>query len=326
MNGGVGPDRYRRSGAAPARERPATARRDPPGLLAASAIALAARLGYWALLGRRAPSSDAAQYAELARNLASGHGFSMYFPQIYLHPTAFRPPLYPFLLAGAFRVFGSHVVVGQVLNVALGLVVVALAFLLTRQLAGDRAATISALVVALYPPLIANDVVLLTEPLSLALLLGTLLALSHRRWAVAGVLCGLLILTRPSAQLLLVVVVVWVLWQLGWRRALGVTAVAGVVVMPWVVRNWVVMGSPVLVTSNGFNLAAMYSPQARESGGFVDAVADPRFGAYRLAQFNEVAWQRSCSSWRSTRSGATRHRSRRWSGATRSATSSWIPP
>ena len=32
------------------------------------------------------------------------------------------------------------------------------------------------------------------------------------------------------------------------------------------------LGAPVLVTSNGFNAAASYSPQARDTGSFVDAV------------------------------------------------------
>ena len=51
-------------------------------------------------------------------------------------------------------------------------------------------------------------------------------------------------------------------------------------------------GSPVLVTSNGFNLAAMYSPAAEARGAFVDPVYDPSFDRLRLAQFDEVGWQR----------------------------------
>src|ERR1700728_2509513 len=42
-----------------------------------------------------------------ARSLASGHGFSSpYFPMS--GPTARVPPLYPWLLAGVFRLFGIY--------------------------------------------------------------------------------------------------------------------------------------------------------------------------------------------------------------------------
>ena len=133
---------------------------------------------------------------------------------------------------------------------------------------------------------------LLTEPLSLVLILGLLLALDARRVLLAGALCGLLVLARPSAQGIAVVVGLWVLWSFGLRRCLQFVGLAIVVVAPWIVRNWVQIGSPVLVTSNGFNLAAMYSPAAEATGAFVDPVYDPSFDKLRLAQFDEVGWQR----------------------------------
>lgn len=255
-------------------------------------VAFVARILYWLLATPRyVPRSDADQYQQLATNIARGRGFSLYFPQLDLHQTAFRPPLYPFALAGWYRVFGNSIVAGRVFSLCAGVAAVALTWLLLRKVSGTLAATVGALAVAVYPPLLANDTAILTEPLSLALLAGMLLALASKRWAVGASLCGLLILSRPSAQFLLVLLVLWVLWQFGWKRCLAFGAIAAVVVSPWVVRNWVVMGAPVLVTSNGFNAAAMYSPQARETGGFVDPVFDERFSEFRLSQFDEIEWQ-----------------------------------
>jgi 4-amino-4-deoxy-L-arabinose transferase-like glycosyltransferase len=219
-------------------------------------------------------------------------GYVHKFPQLEAHATAFRPPLYPYLLGGFYWVFGQHVVVGRLLSLALGMGVVVLAYLLVRRMAGWRAAMVTGLLVAVYPPLLANDTFLLTESLSLLLLLGMLHVLDRRRWAWAGVLCGLLILSRPSAQFVVVVVAVWVLWQLGWKRALYFVGVTALVVVPWVVRNWIQVGEPVLVSSNGFNFAATYSPQARESDTFVDPVFDERFAGYRLLMFNEAEWDK----------------------------------
>ncbi len=257
------------------------------------ALALIVRLGYWVLLTPRyVPRSDAQQYQEIAHNLATGRGFDMVFPQLALHPTAFRPPLYPALLAVVDWATGSSLVAGRALSLLLGLGAVLLTMQFGRAVATRSAGLLAGLVVAVYPPLLANDTVLLTESVSLVLMLALLLALHRRRVLGGAVLCGLLILARPSAQGVAIVVAAWVLWQVGWRRALSFVAVVGLVVAPWSVRNWVQLGSPVLVTSNGFNLAAMYSPAARARGSFVDPVFDPSFESLRLAQFDEVGWQR----------------------------------
>ena len=47
-----------------------------------------------------------------------------------------------------------------------------------------------------------------------------------------------------------------------------------------------------LVTSNGFNYAAMYSPPADENGGFIDPLQDHWFDDRRLYQADEVVWDR----------------------------------
>lgn len=261
------------------------------GLAGTVLVALVARLWYWVrLTPGYTPRSDAAHYHEIAFRVADGFGVAHQYPQLFDHPTAFRPPLYPLVLGGLYDLFGKEVVVGRLLSLGLGLGVVALTYLLVDRVAGWRAALVAGLAVALYPPLVVNDTLLLTEPLSLLVMLAMLHLLESRRWVWAGVACGLLVLSRPSAQFIVVVVALWLLWQLGWRRALGFAGVTVAVVAPWVVRNWVEVGSPVLVTSNGFNAAAVYSPQARESDGFVDAAFDPRFDEYTAARFDEVEW------------------------------------
>jgi 4-amino-4-deoxy-L-arabinose transferase-like glycosyltransferase len=263
-------------------------------LIVVLAVALMARVVYWVLVTPDySPDSDAAQYFDLARNIVNGRGYAMTFPQLELHPTAFRPPGYPYLLAAVFKVFGvdNGVGAGRVLSMMCGLVAIALVYVLVRRISTPTAALVAGLCMALYPPLLANDTVLLTESLSLALLAGVLLALAVRRWPVAAVLCGLLILTRASAQYLMIVLAIWVLWQMGWKRALGFLAIVAAVLSPWFIRNQIQLGSPSFVTSNGFNLAGTYSPAARESQRFVDPVIDDRFNQFRLAQFNEGDWQ-----------------------------------
>lgn len=266
-------------------------------LVTVAITALIARILYWVLVTPNyRTDSDAAHYEIIAKYIASGDGFQIKFPTFDLHQTAFRPPLYPYVLGGTYRVFGDQLVVGRALSLVVGVAVAALAALLISRIATRRAGLIAGLCVALYPPLLANDTAILTEGLSLLLLVGILLLLVDRRWILAGGLCGLLVLTRTSAQFLIPIVALWLLWQIGWKRALGFVGIAVIVVSPWVVRNWVVMGSPVLNTSNGFNAAAIYSPEAIELGGFVDPAIDQRFKSTWLLKYDEVAWSKKLQS------------------------------
>jgi hypothetical protein len=265
---------------------------------AAALLALVVRAAYWALLTADRPlSSDAGQYHDIATNIANGHGFADTFPQLELHATAFRPPAYPGLLGLVYTILWPSPGIGRAVNVVLGIATVALLTALVLRRLGRRAAVAAGATAALWPNLVANDTYVLAEPLSLLLLVGLAWLLLDDRWAVAGVVAGLLVLSRPSAQYLVpvVAVLVWrrIGWRVGWRPALAFAAIAGLTVAPWVVRNWVRLDSPVLVTSNGFNYAALYSPAADANDNFVDPVVHPAFDDARLVQFDEAAWDRS---------------------------------
>ena len=258
-------------------------------LLVVAVVALAIRALYVALVLRDyAPLADAHHYHTMAAHIGEGEGVSHSYPFDFVHPTAWRPPMYPLLLGAVYAVTGPKLGAAQVLNVVLGTAVAVLAALLARRLAGRVAGTLAGLLVAIHPSLVFNDGPPLSEPLGLLLLLVTILLLTEQRTALAGATTGLLALTRPSGQFVALALAAWILWRLGPRRALSYAACIVLVVSPWMIRNWVRLGSPVLVTSNGFNLNAMYSPEAREFGGFVDAVFNPRLAEVRAGFRDEV--------------------------------------
>ncbi len=257
-------------------------------------VGLVVRLAYWVVISPDwSPRSDARQYVDLARAIAAGDGFSARFPSDALHPTAFRPPLYPAILAVPTKVFGPDVLwPARLLAVAIGLGVIALTVTYARRIAGDRAGLVAGLAVAIVPSLVANDTITMTESLGLLLSLGVLLALLDDRAALAGVLSGLLLLTRPNAYLVVLVVTVALWRSVGWRRALLSVGVCVLVVSPWVLRNAVVVGAARLVTSDGFTSAAIYGPPALESGGFMDPTVDDWYrdqGIWDLHD-DEAAW------------------------------------
>lgn len=254
-----------------------------------AAIALLARVGYvLAFMRGYVPDSDADSYYAIGRAVSKGQGYGFTLPFEFVHATAIRPPLYPTVIAGAFRVFGTHVGVAQGVNIVAGCAVAVLGALIAHRISGPRAGLCAGVVLALYPPLIANDVTVLVESIAVLLLFGTVLLLVDGRTVLAGISLGLLMLDRASAQWFLVVIAGWVLWRFGWQHAARLVVVALVVVAPWAVRNAVQVGSPVIVATNGFNLNATYSNEARQSNGFVDAYFDPRFAAMRAEAADEV--------------------------------------
>ena len=255
-----------------------------------ASIALGVRVAYaLAFMRHYVPDSDADSYFSIGRAVSRGEGYAFSLPFEFMHTTAIRPPLYPTVLAGAFRVFGAHVGVAQGVNIVAGSIAVVLGALIAARISGPRAGLCAGIVLALYPPLIANDVVVLVESLAVLLVFATVLLLIDGRTVLAGVSLGLLMLDRASAQWFVVVVAGWVVWRFGWQHAARLVVVAFLVASPWIVRNAVQVGGPVLVATNGFNLNAIYSDEAHQSsGGFVDAYYDPRFANLRTESVDEV--------------------------------------
>ena len=294
---------------------PGTARRLlwwPVGLVGVAAVVRVAVILVFVPTYR--PVSDAHQYLELAGNFAGGRGFAMRWPQMAVHPTAFRPPAWPVLLSGWVEIFGASPSAARYANVIIGSAVVAVVYLLGRRAHSHRAGVVAAALVALFPPLVANDTTTLSEPLGLLVGLLVVVAFAGRRPLVAGVLLGLLVLTKPSGQLTALVLVLTAPFLLAaggldgataeatrslrqrWRRGLGVVGLAAlgaiVVVGPWMVRNDIEVGTASVVTSNGFNLTAVYSDRSRAAGEFIDPVYDERNQslAERLLRFDEARW------------------------------------
>jgi 4-amino-4-deoxy-L-arabinose transferase-like glycosyltransferase len=248
------------------------------------ALALVLRLGYVAATPGYQAMNDAHNYDVHARSIAAGHGFA----HIGSGPsgeTAFRPPGYPYLLAGVYSLSGverakasTRLQAGRIANALVGTVIVALIGVLSAQLFDRRVGLVAMALGAVYLPLILVGGSLMSEPLFAALLVGALAAaVQHRRsahryhWAlVAGVLGGLAVLTRANAAILLapLVVAVWDARPRWSWRALAppaaLVAVAVAAVAPWTIRNAVVFDSFVPVSTQlGTALAGTYNDAAR---------------------------------------------------------------
>lgn len=249
------------------------------GLAAIGALAMGLRVAYVLLQTRfelfvlSFAGGDAQFYLEIAQNIADGHGMT-----VYGRPTAFVGPGYPLFLATLLRSGADPLAVG-IVQAILGAATAILAGLTTLELARSVAVPIraqqplslaSAALVAVYPHLIFWTGYILTETLFVTLVSAALYAIvrSHRTdsrgWAIAaGVTAGAAALTRaPFLAVSLVIAVCW-WWQMSKIKAprnasgpllAGLFLLATIApVAVWTVRNIVVMGAPIVTsTESGF--------------------------------------------------------------------------
>lgn len=213
---------------------------------------------------------DRDSYDAIARNLVDGHGFSSVRGQ----PTAFRPPLYPILLAGCRLVDAINPIdvftLVAVLHVLLGTCTVGMTWLLTRRLGFEPVScVVAATLVAIDPLLLLYTSQLMTETLFTFLVTALLLSLQDvrtgRRAAIAGACFGLAALCRPTiwAFGILAIVVAGirlmccrikrqrVVSRAGCRTVAVFLSALALVICPWVIRNLVVLGHPLVMTTHG---------------------------------------------------------------------------
>ncbi len=226
---------------------------------------------------------DRDAYIAIARNLAAGNGFTSSRMEAGqdLAPTAFRPPLYPCLLAVGYYLNAGPQVTG-ILQVLLGIATVWFTWKTGQRLQLQWAAVLAAGIVATDPILLQYTSYSMTEVLATflcSLLLYLLVCSFSTRseelsastnkpllfWT--GAVWGLAILCRPT---FLAFLGIWLVIRLAdslkqrllsnseESRPASVSQqlaflAAGIIlaVSPWLIRNLVVFRAPILTTTHG---------------------------------------------------------------------------
>lgn len=206
-------------------------------------------------------------YHQAANLLAEGHGFinpfAFYGNPSDSIPTAGHPPLYSMLLA-AWSWFGADTALWH--RLASGLVsatAVIPVVLLVNRLAGRPAAIFAGFGVAFYPPLWMNDGLILSESLYIPLAAGALLAAqrvadnpSYQTVIVLSAVLAAGALTRSEALLVFFTMLLGLVLtrtqaslaiRLKWL--LAASAVALLIMAPWVVRNMIAFEETTFLTA-----------------------------------------------------------------------------
>jgi 4-amino-4-deoxy-L-arabinose transferase-like glycosyltransferase len=202
-------------------------------------VALLARVIMAIQMGPHYYFADTEEYDAAARGILAGHGPGADYP---------RGPLYPALMAAAYTLFGIGNLQGvRVLQVAIGMAIVALCIRLGWRVGGRATGIVAGAAAALAPSLVFTTGLLYPTALYTLLLLGaTLLASSIARrpsWGAAAALGVVMTLAWLTDQIVVAPLAGLFAWMLiagraSGRRVFAAAAVALVVafllVTPWV--------------------------------------------------------------------------------------------
>jgi 4-amino-4-deoxy-L-arabinose transferase-like glycosyltransferase len=240
-------------------------------LLAAIVLGLAVRLAYVLLTQHLQLAGDEPEYDAEGQLIAAGHWFYTRLPYGILHAGAWKAPGYPAWVGLWYALLGHHPLAVRFAQVPLGVLTIALTWLLARRLFGSKPAAFAAFLVALYPLAWQYEQLLYPESLATPLTLAALVLIftgtpTWRRALAAGLVVGVSLLIRPSGEFLLLgALVAWIV-RTGWRRGIVLTASAAVVavavVAPWTVRNAVVMHGFVPISMQDAALYGTFNAQS----------------------------------------------------------------
>lgn len=238
------------------------------------AVALLARLALMTIghTYRFAPRDDHFGFGwetgRIARAIALGHGFSDPFHGT-TGPTAWIAPLYPYFLAGVFKVFGVYsnasAWVALAMNSVFSALTCATIYYIGREIFGlrSRVPVWAAWMWALLPSQMFWAIRFPWETSLSAFLLSlvVLLMLRHetdahlRHWLAFATLWGVISLSSPALLTLLPLFGFWWLLRQPRRSAAMWHAMAAallfcVINLPWAVRNYETFGKPILIRGN----------------------------------------------------------------------------
>ncbi len=237
------------------------------------AIALLLRVS-WIVIGHtyRFKSTDnnvgfGWEMGRIGASLASGHGFSNPFGPA-TGPTAWEPPLYPYLIAAVFQIFGIYSKASAFVLLTINSIFSALTcipiFLIARRVFSEKVAVGSAWAWALLPNVMYWCTKWVWETSLSALLLATILwvalTLEDRDgwlpWFEFGLLWGIAALSSTVLLSFLPAAGLWAWYRRAKRgkRSLAKIVLAAVVflacIAPWLVRNYQTFGQFIFVRDN----------------------------------------------------------------------------
>jgi 4-amino-4-deoxy-L-arabinose transferase-like glycosyltransferase len=243
------------------------------------------------------------EMGRVARSIAQGQGFSNPY-DANTGPTAWEPPIYPYLMAGVFKFFGiftySSAWVLLIINSLFASLTTIPIFLIAAYCFDDRVALWSAYAWALNPYIWYWSIHWIWDttltPFFLALIFLLALQLQNwrglRGWVIFGVLWGVAALANPSMLAFLPFCGLWI-WHRRFKH--GLPSIAGVIISsavfflvlsPWLIRNYEVFGRFVFIRDD-FGLQFRLG-NSNGAEGMLMAYLQPNLNKLELEKFQRL--------------------------------------
>lgn len=239
--------------------------------------------------------------SHIASALVSHSCFCSPYANTPIAPTAQQSPLYPMILAGIFKIFGTFTAASAYAAVGLNIFAGALTAVLLQRIGkhyfNETVGTAAAWVWTLpwmYRAL-AFSVSLSSAHLAALGLAAVVLWLpkvivTNRGWFAVGLFFGVLVLLQASLLSVFVAYGIWLAWWKN-RTAQSMVALCGllIVLAPWTIRNYLVLGRLIPVRDNfGLELWLGNRPGMH---GTVDYSGDfPDHDPSTYARLGEIAY------------------------------------
>jgi 4-amino-4-deoxy-L-arabinose transferase-like glycosyltransferase len=250
-----------------------------------------------------------AELGSVARAIASGEGFSSPLPTVRTGPTIWFTPIYPYLIAGIFKLWGiysdtSHIVI-QTMNCAFAALTIIPIHGIAKRIFGNGVAVGAAwawafLPTAFYYPMIwVWDTTLIAFVFSL--IFWATLAIGKKReilpWAGYGALWAFGILINPSIMSLFPFFLGWLVWEarksmVPWAKPVAAALLVFVIcLVPWTIRNYRVFGKFIVLRSNfGLELWLGNNPKVTDTVGDWQHPTGNREEAAKFKRLGEIAY------------------------------------
>lgn len=248
-----------------------TSRRERLVLFGAMALSFLLVAAYVIVRRHHPLAGDEIEYDLEGRFFTQGHWWWSTTPFGVAHASAWKAPLYPAWTGFWYAILGAHAARVELVQAFLAPLSVLLSWMLARRLFGARVAVLAAAIVAVFPLAWEFYGLLFPEALAIPMTLAVLLLLlghepTRRRVALVGLAVGISVLIRPNGfYLLAAVAAAWIL-AVGWRRGIGLTAVAAIiaalVVAPWTIRNAIVTHGFIPISVQDGGLYGTFNPEA----------------------------------------------------------------
>jgi hypothetical protein len=245
----------------------------------------------------------------IAAAIASGKGFSSPLPKISTGPTAWLAPIYPYLLAGIFKLAGifsyKSLLTIRMLDIAFSALTCWPIRTVSTIAFGKRVGTASAWLWTVLPDAIFYPVFWVWDTALTGLCMTTLFAATLKirgssrmsSWIGYGALWAFSAMVNPCVLSVLPFLGLWAIWPLRDQltRALRVGLAAAMIfvagIAPWSIRNYVVFHKFIPFRSNfGLELWLSNSPEVPDTfAGFLHPTEDPKEAA-KFARMTEIPY------------------------------------